>query len=43
LARLLVDAEGGTLDLVDPDTATFRIRLTAEDDGPAEAGTNGES
>jgi signal transduction histidine kinase len=43
LARLLVDAEGGTLDLVDPDTATFRIRLTADDDAPAEAGTNGES
>jgi signal transduction histidine kinase len=35
LARLLVDAEGGTLDLVDPATATFRIRLTADVDGAA--------
>jgi signal transduction histidine kinase len=29
LARLLIGAEGGTLDLVDADTATFRIRLPA--------------
>jgi signal transduction histidine kinase len=29
LARLLIEAEGGTLDLVDPETATFRIRLPA--------------
>ena len=33
LARLLVDAEGGTLDLVDPATATFRIRLAAAPPG----------
>jgi signal transduction histidine kinase len=38
LARLLVDAEGGSLDLVDPDSAMFRILLpaaTAGDDAPA--------
>jgi signal transduction histidine kinase len=35
LARLLVGADGGTLDLVDPATATFRIRLTAEGHGVA--------
>jgi signal transduction histidine kinase len=35
LARLLVDAEGGTLDLVDPATATFRIRLRADVEGAA--------
>jgi nitrogen-specific signal transduction histidine kinase len=39
LARLLIGAEGGTLELVDPETATFRIRLPAEPD-PA-AGANG--
>ncbi|HEV7685483.1 MAG TPA: ATP-binding protein [Acidimicrobiia bacterium] len=39
LARLLIGAEGGTLDLVDPQTATFRIRLPAEPD--PSAGANG--
>jgi signal transduction histidine kinase len=32
LARLLIDAEGGSLDLLDPATATFRILLPAVDD-----------
>jgi signal transduction histidine kinase len=40
LARLLVEAEGGSLDLVDPATATFRIRLAAE--GDAAPGLAGE-
>jgi signal transduction histidine kinase len=40
LARLLVEAEGGALDLVDPERATFRIRLAraanvADLDGPS--------
>jgi signal transduction histidine kinase len=32
LARLLVEAEGGSLDLHVPDTATFRLRLPAQDE-----------
>jgi signal transduction histidine kinase len=42
LARLLVEAEGGSLDLVDPDSATFRIRLAAEEKAARHTGT-GES
>ena len=42
LARLLVEAEGGSLDLVDPDTAAFRIRLAAAEEFADDAGT-GES
>jgi signal transduction histidine kinase len=40
LARLLIDAEGGTLDLVDPERATFRIRLPAAPE-PADSGKAG--
>ena len=39
LARMLVDAEGGSLDLVDPDSAMFRILLPAADDA-APAGSD---
>jgi signal transduction histidine kinase len=42
LARLLVVAEGGSLDLVDPDAAMFRIRLAAADDA-GEASGAGDS
>ena len=42
LARLLVESEGGSLDLVDPDTATFLVRLAAVEEGTGDAGT-GES
>jgi signal transduction histidine kinase len=38
LARLLINAEGGTLELVDPHPATFRIRLPAEPDSDGGAG-----
>jgi signal transduction histidine kinase len=39
LAKLLVDAEGGSLELIDPGTATFRILLPAVEDAAAPAGS----